>query len=150
LPTILTLLFVIAAVILAGLSARHYFAVRRALRRLLPPDIRDASARRISLDITIWSKLVPVQAKWDYLLRLIYGSASGAMLTLACATAGPAALALFAGILTTAGIVQTVVSAAKYRGLRASATKDISDEVMDVDRAEEDVDDTRDTSDRRG
>ena len=124
LPKIPILLCVIAAVIFAGLSARHYTAVRKALRPLLPPDIQDASARRIGLDIIIWSSLVPVQAKWDYLLRLIYGCAGGALLTLAFVLDDWPAPAVFTGIVTTAGIVQTVSSAWKYR---RTADQDPSD-----------------------
>jgi hypothetical protein len=115
LPNLLILLCVVAAVILAGLSARHYTAVRKKLRPLLPPDIRDASAKRIGLDIVIWSRLVPLQAKRDYLLRLIYGCAGGALLTLAFVLGDRSGFALFTGILTTAGAIQLVISLWKYR-----------------------------------
>ena len=115
LPKIPILLCVIAAVIFAGLSARRYTALRKTLRPLLPPDIQDASARRIGLDIIIWSKLVPRRAKRDYLLRSIYGCAGGALLTLAFVLDGWPAPALFTGVLTAAGTIQTVFSAWKYR-----------------------------------
>ena len=106
-PKLPILLCVTAAVLFAGLSARRYTALRKTLRPLLPPDIQDASARRIGLDIVIWGKLVPVRAKWDYLLRLLYGCAGGALLTLAFVLDDWPAPAVFTGILTTAGIIQT-------------------------------------------
>lgn len=124
LPNILIMLSVIAAVICAGLSARHYVAARKTLRPLLPPDIRDGSAKLISLDIIVWSKLVPLQARWDYLLRLIYGCAGGALLTLAFVLDNWPAPALFTGILTMAGIVQTISSAWKYHGIADQDARD--------------------------
>ena len=78
----------------------------------------------ISLDIIVWSKLVPLQARWDYLLRLIYGCAGGALLTLAFVLDNWPAPALFTGILTMAGIVQTISSAWKYHGIADQDARD--------------------------
>lgn len=109
----------VGALICGGLSTRRTAAVRKALQPFLPLELRGINLMR--LGNYAWDPLVPVSAKWDYLLSLVFGCAGGALLTLALyGLRGWGAPAVFTGILTGAGIIQAIVSAVKYR-MAASA-----------------------------
>ena len=117
--SVLILVSLVGAFIFAGLSRRRDTAVLRALQPSLPMDLR--GVRLMRLGNWVWNPLVPAQAKWDYLICVIYGCAGGALLTLALVVGGWVGPALLTGIATASGIIQAIVSSVKYREAAAHA-----------------------------
>lgn len=120
LANVLILISIVAAIVFAGLADRHGAAVRKALQPFLPIELRGLRLTR--LDNWVWNPLVPVQAKWNYVLCVIYGCVGGALLTLAFVVGRWDGPALFTGICTAAGIIQATVSSVKYRRAAAFAS----------------------------